>query len=115
MSDDSKLEPVTVPKRRPPNAGKGRPKGSVNKTTASVKAALTAAFDAIGGDEALATWAQANPTEFYKLWAKMLPTELSGPNGGPIPLQDMTDRLAGLSRDRRDDIRAKIKAALEGR
>lgn len=69
---------------RPPNAGKGRPKGSVNKSSASVKAALQSAYDAIGGDVNFALWASANSTEFYKLWSKMLPQEVSGPEGGPI-------------------------------
>lgn len=69
---------------RPPNAGKGRVKGSLNKTTASVKAALIAVYAARGGDKALKTWAEANETEFYKLWGRMLPQEVSGPDGGPI-------------------------------
>jgi hypothetical protein len=69
---------------KPPNAGKGRPKGSVNKTTASVKAALTEAFDQNGGVPSLLAWAKDQPTEFYKLWARMLPTEVSGPDGAPL-------------------------------
>lgn len=39
--------------RRPPNAGKGRAKGSKNKTTVAVKQALMLAFDGIGGVPAL--------------------------------------------------------------
>jgi hypothetical protein len=41
-----------------------------------VKAKLTAAFEAIGDDDAFAAWAGDNPTEFYKLWSKMLPAEV---------------------------------------
>lgn len=70
--------------RRPPNAGKGRPKGSVNKTTASVKAALSEAFEKRGGVQALVQWAHEQPGDFYRLWAKMLPQEVSGPDGEPI-------------------------------
>lgn len=55
---------------------KGRPVGSVNKTTASVKAALTEAFDGIGGVTALITWGRENPQLFYPIWSKMLPTEM---------------------------------------
>ena len=59
------------------NAGKGRPKGSQNKTTAAVKEALALAFDGIGGVKRLTTWAQQNETEFYKLWVKMLPQDVN--------------------------------------
>lgn len=72
---------------KPPNAGKGREKGVPNKTTVAVKAALTAAFEELGGVPALVKWGKENETEFYKLWAKLLPTEVTGPGGGPIPVQ----------------------------
>lgn len=66
------------------NAGKGRPKGSLNKTTAKVKEALNAVYDKRGGDKALLTWANENETEFYKLWGRQLPMEVSGPDGGAL-------------------------------
>lgn len=72
--------------RRPPNAGKGRKKGVPNKATASVKAALLEAFEKRGGVPALLKWAKENETEFYKLWGRLAPTEVSGPDGGPIPI-----------------------------
>ena len=56
--------------------GPGRKKGVPNKATASVKEALTLAMQGIGGVPALEAWAAENPTEFYKLWAKMLPTDV---------------------------------------
>lgn len=83
----SKLVTNVAPKRKPPNAGKGRPKGVPNKSTAKVKEALALAFEGVGGVVALKGWAQDNPTEFYKLWAKLLPTEVSGPDGEPIPVE----------------------------
>lgn len=55
----------------------GRKKGTPNKTTASVKAALEKAFFASGGQDALNRWAKDNPDEFYKLWGKMLPREMT--------------------------------------
>lgn len=66
------------------NRGKGRPKGAQNKTTASVKEALVAAFDGLGGVGQLQTWAMANPTEFYKLWAKMLPQDVNANLKGEV-------------------------------
>jgi len=56
--------------------GRGRPPGALNKTTASVKAALEEAFDGLGGVQALIRWAQLEPTEFYKLYAKLLPVQV---------------------------------------
>lgn len=73
------------------NRGKGRPKGAINKTTATVKEALQAVYRDRGGNKALLAWASENPTEFYKLWGRMLPQEVSGPEGGPI-------ELAGIER-----------------
>ena len=66
----------------------GRKKGSKNKVTASVKEALTQAFERMGGVESLIAWAQAEPTEFFRIWSKMLPQEvnnqISGADGGPV-------------------------------
>lgn len=57
-----------------------------NKSTASVKAALSEAFDKRGGVPSLLAWAEAEPTEFYRLWSKMIPAEveMSGKGGGPL-------------------------------
>ena len=60
------------------NKAPGRKKGVPNKTTASVKAALEEAFEKRGGVTALLAWAEGEPTEFYKLWAKLLPLTLNG-------------------------------------
>lgn len=75
---------ATTGRPKPPNAGKGRPKGSVNKTTASVKQALTDAFEQKGGIPSLVTWAQTNETEFYKLWGRLVPHEVTGKDGAPL-------------------------------
>jgi hypothetical protein len=75
------------------NRGKGRPKGAVNKTTASVKEALQAVYASRGGDDALERWAEANETEFYKLWGRMLPQEVSGPGGGPVEFAGIVRRI----------------------
>ena len=70
----------------------GRTKGTPNKSTAQVKEAMLKAYQAIGGDQSFAMWARENATEFYKLWSKMLPQEISGPDGGPIEVNDITDQ-----------------------
>lgn len=65
-------------------AGKGRPKGSPNKTTIAVKQALIEAFEKMGGVDRLAEFAEEEPGEFYKLWVKILPQEISGVDGGAV-------------------------------
>jgi hypothetical protein len=59
-----------VPKRRP-----GRKPGVPNKISGTVKENVIAVFHRIGGNHALAEWAEENRTEFYRLYAKLLPTE----------------------------------------
>ena len=67
--------------------GAGRPAGSVNKTTATVKALLLAVNEGMGGEKAMLRWARENPTEFYKLLGRLIPQEHSGPDGGDIPIK----------------------------
>ncbi len=55
----------------------GRPPGALNKRTRNVKAALERAFERMGGVRALVAWGRDNPTEFYKIWAKLLPRDLN--------------------------------------
>ena len=55
----------------------GRPKGASNKSTKAVKEALQEAFDGLGGVPSLIEWAKSEPTEFYKLWSKLLPQEVN--------------------------------------
>lgn len=73
---------------RPPNAGKGRKAGIPNKITKSAREAFQVAFEALNavdGPHRLETWAAANPTEFYKLYARLIPVEHVGEGGtGPI-------------------------------
>jgi len=57
----------------------GRTKGTPNKMSRAVRASLVNAYVAIGDDKALAEWAKANPTEFYKLWGRLIPHEIEGP------------------------------------
>ena len=84
---DSKIGSVTE-KRMPPNMGKGRPKGALNRTTTSAKEAIAIAADKLGGAERLVAWAQKDPTNERAFWAtiypKLLPLQVSGEDGGPI-------------------------------
>ena len=68
------------------NAGKGRPKGSLNKTNASLKSMIFGALDDAGGRSWLAQQARANPVAFMGLLAKLLPLELKQDLAQPEPL-----------------------------
>lgn len=65
-------------KKAPDKPGPGRPKGSKNKITLSMKEAFIAAYESIGGEDALAEWAKQNQTEFYKICARMIPANVEG-------------------------------------
>lgn len=74
-----------MPRPTPPNAGKGRKAGVPNKFTKSAREAFQLAFDETGGFASLSEWARKNQTEFYKLYARLIPVEHVGPGGeGPI-------------------------------
>lgn len=72
----------------PPAAGKGRPKGSLNKTTALLKDAILVAAEKAGGKEGLVgylqTQATANPGPFMSLLGKVLPTQIAGDPDNPV-------------------------------
>lgn len=63
---------------------RGGGRTSPNKLTRAARDAFQIAFDKIGGAEALAEWAEANRTEFYKLYGRLIPTEVTGPGGAAL-------------------------------
>lgn len=67
----------------------GREKGTPNRSTAAIREAMLAVFEALqaraGGDNAhLLKWAEANSTDFYKLSSKLLPLQVTGEDSAPI-------------------------------
>jgi hypothetical protein len=54
----------------------GRPKGARNKLTANVKENIIAVFTKLGGTAAMAKWAGENLTEYYKIYARLAPTQV---------------------------------------
>lgn len=82
-----------VANRKPPNAGKGRPKGARNKTTALLKDAILKAAELAGnkvGDEGLVSYleqqAEENPAPFMSLLGKVLPMQLTGADGDELKI-----------------------------
>ena len=70
----------------------GRAKGTPNKATKGAREALQLAFEGIGGVQELMNWAKANPTEFYKLYARLIPVEHVG-EGGEGPVQTVVRHI----------------------
>lgn len=66
----------------------GRPKGSPNKTTALLKDAILKAAEQAGGGEGLVGYlehqAKLNPGPFMSLLGKVLPMQVTGPDGDAI-------------------------------
>lgn len=71
---------------------KGRAKGIPTKVTASIKQAFKDAFEQRGGVPALLTWADKDPTAFYNIVAKLIPTEITGKDGDPLFTMDERER-----------------------
>ena len=69
----------------PGNKGGGRPKGVPNKLTQNMKNLIQDELVRLGPDHFHA-WALENPTEFYKIAARLIPVarEISGREGGPL-------------------------------
>ncbi|WP_024896871.1 hypothetical protein [Brucella rhizosphaerae] len=80
-----------IKKRLPPAAGKGRPKGAVNKTTALLKDAILTAATQAGdktGKDGLVSYltqqAEENPVAFMGLLGKVLPLQIAGDPNQPL-------------------------------
>lgn len=57
----------------------GRPKGTPNKLTKTVKETILGAFNDLQNDPRanIFSWAKDNPTEFYKIASKLIPSEIN--------------------------------------
>lgn len=62
----------------------GRQKGSENKLTGLAKDNIAAVFNRLGGTAGMAAWAEEHKTEFYRLYARLIPVQVTGEGGGPV-------------------------------
>lgn len=69
---------------RPENSG--RKEGSVNKLTKTVKERVLEVFNELQSDSEanLLSWAKTEPTEFYKIAAKLIPSDINAKIEGKI-------------------------------
>lgn len=58
----------------PPAPGTGRPKGSLNKIGLQAKENIVEVFNQIGGIPKMVAWARRNKTEFYRMYARLIPS-----------------------------------------
>lgn len=84
---------VTDTAKKPPNAGKGRPKGAVNKVTALAKDTIAKAAAELGGADRLVAWAKEDPANERAFWAtiypKLIPVQVNHADaeGGALTVQ----------------------------
>ena len=87
----------------------GRPKGVKNKTSGTAKENIIAVFTRMGGTAQMAKWARANESEFYRIYARLIPTEVTTPPGQPLQIEldpqpetigKYHERLAQIAADR---------------
>jgi hypothetical protein len=77
----------------------GRKKGTPNKITADVKAAILSAFNKVGGPEYLAQQAVENPQAFMTLLGKVLPTQVKNADDDPGFRLIVERRIVGDAKD----------------
>ena len=54
----------------------GRRTGVPNRLTTHFREAVLVVYQGLGGHEAFLQWARENPTEYYRIAARLIPTEM---------------------------------------
>ena len=95
-SGDTKFKP----------GNKGKPPGTLNKLTKTVKETVLAVFNELQGEEknSLKAFAVKNPRDFYQIAAKLIPTEISA------DVKMTVDQITGMVIKKEDVGRIKIVA-----
>lgn len=77
----------------------GRQKGTPNKVTQTVKEALQAAFDEVGGKDYLVKVARDDPKAFCTLIGKVIPQDVNQKLDANVTVNDGVDRPPRESRE----------------
>lgn len=78
----------------------GRSAGTPNKLSMSVKDNVIEVFNALGGNQHMQLWAIDNPTQFYNIYAKLLPLQLNGSGeNGEIVITHITRSIIDNAND----------------
>lgn len=72
------------------------PGSALPKRMKDARQNLTEAFDLMGGVPALVRWGRKQPTEFYRIWARLIPKDVADATGA-LPLEDLLSKLAARS------------------
>lgn len=76
---------------------KGRPKGSRNKMTQTVRDAIAEAAEGLGGHKGLIAWAKKDDKNQFAFWTsiypKLLPLQVRGDAANPIQIVHRMERL----------------------
>lgn len=54
----------------------GREAGTPNRITGAFREAVQTVYDGLGGHAAFLEWAKDNPTEYYRIAARLIPLEI---------------------------------------
>lgn len=73
----------------------GRQKGTPNKLSTTVKDNFIAVFADLNGQDLthMKEWAAENPTQFYNLYAKLLPFQVAGDPDNPLQVVSKIERV----------------------
>jgi hypothetical protein len=87
-----------------PRAGAGRPKGVPNHITRTIKDAIEAAFQGVGGPEYLMRQAEENPQAFMTLLGKIIPAQVQADvtSGGKSVADMQAAVIAALAKKHSD-------------
>ena len=87
------------PNPKPLPAGPGRPKGLPNKLSGLAKDNIAAVFDQLGGINNMVLWAKDNATDFYRIYARLLPVQVEGNPDNPIGLNLQVQFVSSDNKD----------------
>jgi hypothetical protein len=77
---------------RPGERRGGRQRGTPNKVTADLKAAILSAFEEVGSASYLAKIAKENPAIFCALLGKVLPRDIKAEHSGGLTLSELVQK-----------------------